>query len=377
MVRGGLARRLAAALALSLLFPGRVEAAFVVTDGLDRTKLRQRQVSVAVVRVTRVVTDRKRKRQGYVLHRWIGLTVVKQLYGPAPPARGLRRVPFSPWVNSAWPGVKGKLMGRHFIMAWIRGYPCGLGSTVSLGRRFDLPLLVSGPKDPMISAVRALLKSVSIPGDAKRLAAYRRAFFRGPALLSLLADGALVRFDKQHGASPGRHARLLAMIDTSKAAVPLLTWPLMTALEKFPKLRSLKAFLRWRGTHVASGRDFVTFRRRLHRRFVAISLTATAELSLRRHALLALARAPVFLGFRNDALDRRSVVHLRRQLQAKGVELRRSACRALLTMAKHFRRSDVRRARRLVRWVRAQRRQEKSAQERYYLHRMIKSHWRR
>ena len=81
--------------------------------------------------------DQERKRQGYVLHRHLDLKILRHLYGPKPGAAGLAHVPYTPWVNSAWPHVRGSLVGRPFLMAWRHGQPCSLGSTVSFGSRLQ------------------------------------------------------------------------------------------------------------------------------------------------------------------------------------------------------------------------------------------------
>jgi len=100
-----------------------------------------------------------------------------------------------------------------------------------------------------------------------------------------------------------------------------------------------------------------------------------AEVNVRRLALLALATPPSFLGKRDDGMDPHAIRAIRPCLRDGHVNVRRSAARALLTVARKSRFIAPKRARRLVAAVRATRRREKSATERDHLTRMIRKLW--
>jgi hypothetical protein len=374
-------RTLFGVLALSMVGPTMLtdaQAAFVSLNGLDRKMMSRHRVSVALVQVTRVRTDPARKRKGFLLHRWITLQVVKRLFGPAVPASGLRNVPFSPMVNSAWPVVQGKLTQRYFIMAWINGSPCGLGSTVSFGPRFGLPLSATGPKDPRVAAVKRILGVVSIGNDTKRLKALRRTFRSGPAYLSRLADTALVRLDGDHKRSLARYLRLIRLVKVSRTADPQLGWPILHDLSKFPPLGSATLFRRQKLRSLPGKKmTFWAFRKLVQQRLAVIAKASRADVNLRRLALLALSTPPSFLGKRGDRMDPHAVRTVRTCLRDRHVEVRRSAVRALLTIAHKTRRLQSKRAKRLVGQVRAARRREKSASERRLITRMIRKIWSR
>ncbi len=361
---------------VGLSMPTTSHAAFVALDGLDRKKMSRHRVSVALVQVTRVRMDPHRKLRGYLLHRWVTLKVVKRLFGPAVPATGLRNIAYSPMVNSAWPLLKGKLQGRYFIMAWIKGRPCGLGSTVAFGPRFQLPLTATGPSDPRVAAMKRILRVVSIAGDSKRLAALRRTFGRGPAFLARLADAALVRLDKNHKHSLARYLRLLRLVKLSRNADPQLGWPILHDLSRFPSIRTASAYGLWKrrspaGTPIALP-AFPAFRKLLQHRLTLIAQTRRADVNLRRLALLALVAPPSFLGKRADPMDPHAIGSVRKQLRDPHVEVRRSAIRALLTVARKTRHLQPKRAKGLITEVRAARRRERNAAERRLIARMLR-----
>ncbi len=351
-------------------------AAFDTLDGLDRTKMSRHRVSVALVQVTGVRTDPVRKRKGYLLHRWMTFKVVRRLFGPTVPTSGLQNVPYSPMVNSAWPVVRGNLAQRYFIMAWINGSPCGLGSTVSFGPRFGLPMTATGPRDPRVAAVKRILGVVSIADDTKRLQALRRTFRSGPAYLSRLADTALVRIDRDHKRSLGRYLRLIRLVKASQAANPLLGWSILHDLSKFPALGSATLFRRKKRRSPAERKmTFPVFRKLVQHRLTILAKANRADVNLRRLAILALVAPPSFLGKRGDRMDPHAVRPVRGCLRDRHVEVRRSAIRALLTIAQKSRYHQSKRAKRLVREVRAARRRETSASERRLIARMIRKIW--
>lgn len=369
------------AMALTLVgvaLPPEARGAFVVVDGLDRKKMSRLGVSVALVRVTGVRLDRARKRKGYLLHRWLKLTVVKRLFGPAVPASGLRDVPYSPMVDSAWPPVKGTLQGRHFLMAWVKGSPCGLGLTVAVGPRVTFPMTAKGPGDPRVAAVKRLLDVVRLADDSKRLMALRRIFHKKSGYLARLADLALVRLDSKHKGSLTRYLHLLRLVRASRNGDPQLGWPILNTLSKFPPIRTAAAYRRWKRQSLPGQKlTFSAFRKLVQHRLSAIAGDRHAEVNLRRLALLALVAPPSFLGTRGDPMDPHAIRPVRPCLRDRHVEVRRSAVRALLTVARKTRYLAPKRARRLVAEVRATRRREKSTAERYLLTRMIRKLWSR
>ena len=225
-----------------------VHAAFVVTDATDPAKLR-RGVSVGLVRISKVHVDPDRKRRSFNLYRWVDLKLVRMLYGRRPPADGLRRVPYAPRINSAWPVIKGTLKGRWFVMAWRGRHACGLGSTVAFDSQVHLPWQVSGPKDPWVEAIRRALRAIDQPNLAAQIRALERVFVqRSRPRLAYLADAALSRIRSDHARSPRRLLWLLRMVASRPPPIPRLQWPLLRTLSRFPLWSSRAAYRKaWRG----------------------------------------------------------------------------------------------------------------------------------
>lgn len=364
-----------AAMALGAIFgPMPANAAFVGTNGTDPEQVRLHRVAVAVVEVTAEQVDQERKRQGYVLHRHLDLKILRHLYGPKPGAAGLAHVPYTPWVNSAWPHVRGSLVGRRFLMAWRHGQPCGLGSTVSFGSRIQLPLLVSGPQDPWVAAVATFLALPRAATQVQDRALLETAFQQtAHPRLSILADAALLRVEPGHRQAPRRILRLLSLVDPSPKADELLGVILLADLQKIPGPKSPEEYARlWGGqANVPRKLGFDAYRLRLARLLAALGVDTSAEKELRRVALMSLSQAPIHLAPLRDQVNAKALEAVLLATRDGVVEVRRSALVALLAIARSLHTVIPSEARRTLLAVRAGVLREQDPNERVILVRQL------
>jgi hypothetical protein len=372
---------LAAIVASAMMFhPSPARAAFVVVDGLNRGRVIRANLSVAVVRVARVHVNHTRKRQGYVQYRHLDLTLVKHLYGPRPRPATLKGLPYQARYNSAWPMLGKGPVGTLILMAWVHGHPCGVGLGVRFGPRIELPMVVSSVKDPKVKAVITFLHLNGDRVPARRKKRLVRAFEKGKnRYLALIADQALKKLDSKHGNSYGRYLRLLALIDPRPGADPMLGWPILKTLVSFQAVRTLAGLMKWvrggRGRTYRQRALFVQgFRYLVQKRLLGLATKTTAEINLRRWAVMSLASAPSFIGTL-DAVDRRAVKLIRQRLQDPRVEMRRTAISSMLTIAAKMRKKNSRFAKTLVAAVRAAQRRERSGAERAIIQRRIDAIW--
>ncbi len=165
-------------LVVALAWPLVSFAWYTVTNGLDPAELAKGKVKIAVVKVTasRLVKPEKRERlpNGAVSYTYpqysIGFELIEQLYGTELVQAELTNVSFcAVKSNNAWPPINGSPKGRHFIMAWRYGSPCGQCSGVRFWPGPDLPVVVDGPNDPVVTLFKQLLQIVTSPkaGDKR------------------------------------------------------------------------------------------------------------------------------------------------------------------------------------------------------------------
>lgn len=365
---------LGAALLALVAAPPPARAAFVGTDGTDPDALRRRRVAVAVVEVVAEHVDAARKQRGFVLYRHVDLKILHHVYGPRPGPAGLAKVPYTPWVNSAWPVVRGSLVGRRFLMGWVHGQACGLGLTVSFGPRLQLPILVSGPKDPWVAAVAAFLALPRGVAPGQDRAMLERAFGQAAhPRLALIADQGLGRLDPSHRQSPRRFLGLLALLDPYASVEDRLGWTILADLRKLPAPKTEAAYRRWwagvGGPPPGLGYD--AFRARVATRLAAIAVDPKAEKELRRNALMALARPAIYVATRRDAVNAAAEAAILRATRDPQVEVRRSALVALLDVARALSPVIPSQGRRLRQAVRDGLRRERDPAERAILRRQL------
>lgn len=359
-------------LALALR-PGELRASFLAVNGLSGAELTKQKVSVALVRVVDATVQWKNAhaRSGH-----LSLAIEETLHGAKPAPAALTRVPYTVGIgySSAWPNLGEKPAGSYLVMAWRAGKPCGEGAALNLGDRFSVPMIVAGPADPRVAAVKRILAIVSNRDEGARTSALVAAFDGGSAddnpYLALFADAALGAADPRHLASAPRYARLLALVNGAPTADEELGWPLVQALIRFPPITDAQAYATWHGGSRGPGKGggwpgFAAFRRLLQDRYRRFA--AGARMNLRRWALTALAHPPCFVGKRKDGLDARAVQSVADRLRDPTLEIRREAIKSLLAMASAVRESEVPLARQLVGRVRAAMRREKDPEERQHI----------
>jgi uncharacterized membrane protein len=353
--------------------PSQARGSFLAVNGLSHTDLTKHKVSVALVRVLEISVQ---WRNAHARSGHLRLALEDRVHGPPPSAASLRQVPYTAGTgySSAWPNLGEKPTGSYLVMAWRGGKPCGEGAAVNLGDRFSLPLIVSGPGDPRVAAVKKILSIVSGAEEESRLVALVAAFDGAPTdgnpYLSLFADAALCDAEPKHRTSAARYARLLALLSGAPGADEELGWPLIQELTRFPPILDATAYASWHGGSRGPGKQgrwpaFAGFRRLLQDRYRRFA--AGARMNLRRWALTALASSPSFLGKRKDGLDARAVSSVADRLRDATLEVRREAIKALLAMAATVRESDRPLARLLVGKVRAAQRREKDPEERQHI----------
>jgi hypothetical protein len=364
---------------------GPAQGAFVATDGRDPQAVRRAKLSVAVVKVVRVQVNRRRKQKRYLLYRHVDLQIVKPLYGRPVTAAQLQHIPYATQMNSAWPLMSGKskLLGSHFIMGWAHGRPCGLGRTVSFGRVATLPIRVSGPNDPRVSAIAGFLALGALSANARQRA-WRRAFGNTKRpILARLADTALNRIQKKRKHSFARYQGLLRLLKPQPID-PLVGLALINAVAKFPAIASKAEFSRWvrRNPRIRSPRTrpfrvpaFDPWRKKLQRKLARIAASRKTEVNLRRTALALLAKPPSVVARRKDRRTRAALAMIQARLKDPKKEIRRAAVSALLRAGKRLRKVAPKQAAALYRRVLKVRDAEPAPAERAILNARIQSIW--
>lgn len=352
------------------------EAAFVGTNGLDPMALERDKVAVAVVTVSRVHVDARRRKQGRMLYRHVDLKLVRHIHGPKPTQAMLSKVPYATQVNSAWPMLRGKLRGAHFLMGWAHGSPSGLGRTVSFGRIMSLPARLSGPSDPRIKALERFLKIQSVVPHKKRRAVFERTFRSSTStILTLLTDSALNWKNKRRTKSLRRYLGLLRSV-RPKPRDPIAGVKLLAEISKFPEVHSRKAYSRWAArTKMRKPPSFSDLRKRLHKKLRRVAASQASAVSLRRNALMLLAKPPSTVARPKDAGNRVALAALTSRLKDPQAGVRRTAITSLLKVAKRLRKISPKEANAIYRRVVQARRAEPSPSERAIISSRIHKIW--